>query len=1639
MSFWESDQDSDNVFGGGDSDGNEDAYNGIEENFATLPFMHPSAFAHAGAHKERTQAQDGAHAREGRDAVEDAAVAGEDEVELYASYMPKKVPGPAHASPVVETATLQQVEVPDPTFDHKIQDVVDAGRISALQLETVVYANMRFNRRIASSEPGQPAFRAGFFLGDGAGVGKGRQVAALILDHLRKGGRRVMWVSVSTDLQWDAGRDITDVCRDHAPAIFPPSPNATIPQGSLERTVGDAVLFCTYSLLVHGSKGAKRGSPFIPGQRLVHILHWLKKDPLGPLIVLDECHKAKNLSTRADTLHSSTKTAQAVDYLQRVNPDAKVLYVSATGASEPRDMAYMVRLGTHGFPCVGTFLNTIYGAGLGAMELVAMGLKATGSYVCRTLSYEGAEFELLHLTIDEQYATMYDRAAEFWHLLYHIFAQVGVLHRRFQAAKFGYEKTHQRKRFHLSHFWAAHQRFFRQMITAAKVPTLAKMILEALDEGMCAVVGLQSTGEAAVNAAVAEADLGDDFVSAPRMVLRQMIESQFPTRIYPGMEHTGLLDVLEYQATQCIKLWSQAHGPNAAAGGSTPSGGPSSSQAPGTARNRGPFQLSLGPLVPDEGVAGGPSGGSRLMTLSGRPAGGSCPAAAPPGVEDDGDEVALVAAKTVFEVQAERWAEADRRGLLINVEDVSSDIIDKAREATRQEELAAKEKAEAERAAARAAKKAALVTAKSHAQSRAFQRPCYKEVSDDEDEDLVMEPPQEPARRREAAKGKCVGTAKGKGKDKGKDKGKGIAHGGTAQSSQLLPKRVYAEPGSLVGRKVLQVGKKGSILEYDDDVGVYMVEHEDGTTKYYADFELEPNLLDPWDGVPCAVCRVDDEFLMICDGCDTPYHHTCLTPPLPEVPEGDWFCPDCVGKGKGTAAAAPRAATPGAAPVGAGSARAGRGSAGDPASVLDSDDEEFEARSDSGDADGDDDSDEEFALDEDDDDAGVRASKRQRLRGPPRGDAAPATTAAATAPAGPSRVDVKVKMEARVAVKPEVQPSSPVRKTPKGVAGRTRLQRAATSASDSDEPGGLFDDDDAYQDEDYEDWDDEHGMVRSRQLERLQKKLLEICDLLHLPPNPLDDLKERCGGPSQVAEMTGRSMHLTRDSEGRVVCQKRVEGVSLKLANIAEREAFQAGRKKVAIISEAASSGISLQADRTVANQRRRVHFTLELPWSAQQAIQQFGRSHRANQVCAPKYKIVVTDIGGEHRFASSAAKRLQSLGALLKGDRRDMGSGVELKAFDINNKYGVTAVNLMMADIEARNITLPPGVEFPQVTDWEEFYDYALGALGAVGIGAAAKFVKEDESKGSKDKQGGINRFLNRLMGLPIKDQKLLFDLFTVYFDAEVEEAKTRGTYDEGIVTVSASSVKIAPGYPKTIHVDTGSGAKTEYVKLVLDKGVNYESARGMLEECHKRRDDAGRKLVPEEGFWVSHRNFSGTGKPSILLAMEIQQSRWGFRSFRIVRPNNRASRTMSLYDLKSNYKPATKKQVEKLWTFWFEFSLTTCTHGEGCKMGINNTSCYWGKRQSHIWVVTGAVLPIWYRLHELYRRSKKLLRVVRTETDDGKRIVGLSINESDITPLINMLFGEQTGGASGAGGPSKPSAVAGAFGNSPALMTFE
>ena len=50
-----------------------------------------------------------------------------------------------------------------------------------------------------------------FLLGDGTGVGKGRTIAALILDAWHRGERRHLWVSVTSELRAAALQDFRDL------------------------------------------------------------------------------------------------------------------------------------------------------------------------------------------------------------------------------------------------------------------------------------------------------------------------------------------------------------------------------------------------------------------------------------------------------------------------------------------------------------------------------------------------------------------------------------------------------------------------------------------------------------------------------------------------------------------------------------------------------------------------------------------------------------------------------------------------------------------------------------------------------------------------------------------------------------------------------------------------------------------------------------------------------------------------------------------------------------------------------------------------------------------------------------------------------------------------------------------------------------------------------------------------------------------------------------------------------------------------------------------------------------------------------------------------------------------------------------
>ena len=128
--------------------------------------------------------------------------------EVFSDYRPtQSVPGRPHPADIAEAASLAATATPElsyPMHESIPAATIEDGTLSSLQLEGVILACQRHLTIL----PTTPPSRAAFFLGDGAGVGKGRQLSGIILDSLARGRLRHLWFSTSGDLRVDAMRDL---------------------------------------------------------------------------------------------------------------------------------------------------------------------------------------------------------------------------------------------------------------------------------------------------------------------------------------------------------------------------------------------------------------------------------------------------------------------------------------------------------------------------------------------------------------------------------------------------------------------------------------------------------------------------------------------------------------------------------------------------------------------------------------------------------------------------------------------------------------------------------------------------------------------------------------------------------------------------------------------------------------------------------------------------------------------------------------------------------------------------------------------------------------------------------------------------------------------------------------------------------------------------------------------------------------------------------------------------------------------------------------------------------------------------------------------------------------------------------------
>lgn len=465
--------------------------------------------------------------------------------------------------------------------------------------------------------------------------------------------------------------------------------------------------------------------------------------------------------------------------------------------------------------------------------------------------------------------------------------------------------------------------------------------------------------------------------------------------------------------------------------------------------------------------------------------------------------------------------------------------------------------------------------------------------------------------------------------------------------------------------------------------------------------------------------------------------------------------------------------------------------------------------------------------------------------------------------------------------------------------------------------------------------------------------------------------------------------------------------VPLETLNLTEKQRFMDGEKDVAIISEAASSGISLQSDRRARNQRRRVHITLELPWSADRAIQQFGRTHRSNQVNAPEYIFLISDLAGERRFASIVAKRLESLGALTHGDRRATETR-DLSQFNIDNKYGRSALEATMKTIMRYE---PPLV--PPPSDYRgDFFKDVADALVGVGL-----IVNSEQMPGvlSLDKDyNNISKFLNRILGMPVELQNRLFKYFTDTLAAIVGQAKRLGRFDMGILDLAGGSgdavnVTRVKLYTFVRRHATGT-APTELHMVHVERGTSWEQAVDRWAEL----------IGAKEGFYLSHQ--IRNGKQTAILATVIETSGGSSEKkkgkdkemYNIFRPNTGLQfRQESLAELEKKYKKVTKDEAEKPWTEQHQASVNTCSHAYwrgNCRNVSIGGDCEVGLRRRSYNILAGSVLSVWTRVEGILagrnsHGASAKMQVVRLRTDDGVKIVGTLIPKNCVEELITAL----------------------------------
>ena len=308
----------------------------------------------------------------------------------------------------------------------------------------------------------------------------------------------------------------------------------------------------------------------------------------------------------------------------------------------------------------------------------------------------------------------------------------------------------------------------------------------------------------------------------------------------------------------------------------------------------------------------------------------------------------------------------------------------------------------------------------------------------------------------------------------------------------------------------------------------------------------------------------------------------------------------------------------------------------------------------------------------------------------------------------------------------------------------------------------------------------------------------------------------------------------------------------------------------------------------------------------------------------------------GEKRFTSTIAKRLDQLGALTKGQRETGSQGMFREEDNLESPIARAALRGYFADLAAGRA---------EAMSYESFADWT-----------ALRLIDKDGVL--LEELPPIQRFLNRMLALPIHMQNALFAEFMRRIADQTERARAAGTLDLGVETLRGE--KIEQVSTEDLWTCPKSGAVTRIIGLEVTDPVYVLGA----EEAISRNPD---KLP------MVNR---ASGRAALISARPMQMYDEDIVTLmrKVVRPNGSSYLEEARFE-SSAWEDIGRPEFARLWD------------EEAASLPKTTTT--------KLYLLTGMLLPIWKDIPTTNER------IYRVTPDGATAMIGRTLSEEGTAAL--------------------------------------